>query len=233
MGTAVGDDGMAERIAERVWWLDLGRVNAYLVDDGGDLTLVDAGTPFDADDIVAGVSDAGFDVVDVDRVLVTHWDLDHVGGLSKLTPGLQAPVYAGDPDASWLAGESSQPWGNLKGILQHALGVLVSTPDLAVRTVAGGDEVGSFTVHETPGHTPGHCAFVSQRHSTALLGDAVREKNGQLGQLPGLLHYDGGQARRSVEDLAARAPEFDVACVGHGDPLAEGGSDELVRLARE
>jgi len=224
---------MAEQLAERVWRLDLGSVNAYLVDDQGDLTLVDAGTPFDAGDVIEGVSDAGFDVVDVDRVLVTHYDLDHVGGLAKLTPDLEATVYAGDPDASWLTGEASKPWLNLKGFVQQFLGLLISSPDLQVERVSGGEQVGSFTAYETPGHTPGHVAFVSKRHSTALLGDAVREKDGRLGLLPGVLHYDTGQARRSVEDLAARTPDFEAACVGHGDPLTGGGSDELVRMARD
>lgn len=224
---------MAEQLAERVWRLDLGSVNAYLVDDQGHLTLVDAGTPFDAGDVIEGVSDAGFDVVDVDRVLITHYDLDHVGGLAKLTPDLEATVYAGDPDASWLTGEASKPWLNLKGFAQQFLGLLIGTPDLSVERVAGGDRVGSFTAYETPGHTPGHVAFVSKRHSTALLGDAVREKDGRLGLLPRFLHYDTGQARRSVEDLAARAPDFEAACVGHGDAIADGGSDELVRMARE
>jgi len=224
---------MAEQLAQRVWRLDLGNVNAYLVDDGGDLTLVDAGTPFDADDIVAEIGDAGFDVVDVDRVLITHYDIDHVGGLAKLTPDLKATVYAGDPDASWLTGEGSQPWLSFKGFVQHLLGLLVRTPDLSVERVAGEDTVGSFTVYETPGHTPGHLAFVSMRQSTAILGDCVREKGGQLAHMSRFLNYDTAEARRSVENLAARTPEFEVGCVGHGDPVTEGAAEDLVRLARD
>lgn len=223
---------MADHIADRIWRLDLGRVNAYLVDDGGDLTLVDAGTPFDAEDIVTGVSDAGFDIVDIDRVLITHYDLDHVGGLAKLTPGLQATVYAGDPDASWLTGEAAQPWFSRKGFGQHLLGILITAPDLPVERVAGGDSVGSFSVHETPGHTPGHRAFISRRHSAGVLGDAVKARNGRLSLLPWYLSYDAAEARRSVQTLASRAPDFDIACVGHGDPLTEDASDELIRLAR-
>jgi glyoxylase-like metal-dependent hydrolase (beta-lactamase superfamily II) len=65
-----------ELVADRLYRLDLGRVNAYLVDTG-ETTLIDAGTPNAVDDLRAELNDAGYDVEDIDRVLITHFDLDN------------------------------------------------------------------------------------------------------------------------------------------------------------
>lgn len=72
---------MATELAEGVWHLDLGIVNAALVDDGGTLTLVDAGRRGGVDALADELAETGHEMADVDRILVTHYDGDHVGGL--------------------------------------------------------------------------------------------------------------------------------------------------------
>lgn len=221
---------MARELAADVWQIPCRGVSAYLVADDV-LTLVDAGTPLDAGRIRDGVADAGFALGDVERVVLTHFDLDHAGGLAGLTPDLDAPVFAHEFDGGVLAGTHSTPLGNHKGLLQRVLGAFVRPSGLEVRSVADGDAVGTFTVYHTPGHTPGHLAFVSEQRDTAVLGDLVKGRGGELATFGWLLSYDPAAARESVQDLADRAPPFEVACVGHGDPLAEGGSDALRALA--
>ncbi len=221
---------MVSKLAAGVWQFELRGVNAYLIDDDGPV-LVDAGTPFDADSIRTGVREAGYAVEDIERVLLTHYDLDHVGALAALEPALDAPVYAGTFDARVLAGEESPPLTNRKGALQRAMGPFVTRPDLELRTVADGEEIGSFTAYHTPGHTPGHVAYVSGRSSTGLLGDLLRESGGALEPSPWIVSYDTATVRDSIVSLAERAPGFDVACVGHGTPLATGGGDALRTLA--
>ena len=98
---------MATQLADGIWWFDLSSVNAYLVEDDV-LTLVDAGTPFDAETIEAEVEETGHRVAEIERVLVTHYDFDHVGALAKLD-ALDATVYAGAADAPVLTGEEAAP----------------------------------------------------------------------------------------------------------------------------
>ena len=84
---------MPRRLTGGVWLLDLGLVEpvdayAYLVDDtgaagDGTVTLVDTGLFLNRptlDDELAAAGE-GYTLADIDRVLVTHYDLDHVGGL--------------------------------------------------------------------------------------------------------------------------------------------------------
>lgn len=224
---------MATKLTEGVWRLDLGGVNAYLVEDGTELVLIDAGETGDGEDIIADVTDAGHDIVDVDRVLITHFDPGHVGGLAGMTPDLDAPVVLREPDASYLAGSEKPPFTSLKGALQRILGAGLTPPDLRVERIIDGEEAGSFTAYHTPGHTRGHMAYVSQAHGVAMLGDLVRESGGDLAPPAWYRNHDTGALKESVRKLGSRAPEFEVACPGHGDPITEGGSDELVRLARQ
>lgn len=223
--------GMPTRLAEGLWWFDLGSVNAFLVEDGDDLVLVDAGTPRAADRLRRGLDDLGFSPGDVDRVLLTHYDYDHVGGLAKLTPALDAPVVAMEPDAGVVAGERSPPWANHKGALQRVAGLLLELPDLPVQRVAAGEMVGSFTAYHTPGHTPGHAVFVSEVRDVAFLGDLVRSTDGELAPSPWFISYDADAVEASIRTLVDRTPRFAVACPGHGVPMRSGGFDALAALA--
>ncbi len=221
---------MARALAEGVWQLQLRAASAYLVADD-ELFLFDAGTPGDAETLAEEVAETGHDVTDVDRVLVTHYDLDHVGGLAGLASALDAPVYLHEPDDGYFTGRRKPAFLSLKGLVQRLTRPLLSVPDLEVRTVADGDELGSFTAYHTPGHTEGHVAYVSGDRDVGVLGDLVRSREGRLERSPWYLSHDAAAVRESVERLASRAPTFAVAAVGHGDPITEDGSDELVRLA--
>jgi glyoxylase-like metal-dependent hydrolase (beta-lactamase superfamily II) len=223
-----------------VWWLDLGSVNSYLAADGDDLVLVDAGTPRSAAAITEGIHEAGHEVADVSRVLVTHFDLDHVGALSKL--GIDAPVYVGRADAEVLAGQTDPDWRSRKGLLQRAMKPFVSAPGLPIRPVEDGDEIGSFTAYHTPGHSPGHVAYVAagdegsevasrDSPSVAFLGDLVRESGGRLEPSPWALSYDTDEVDRSIRRLADSAPDFEIAAMGHGTPIMRNGGERLRELA--
>ena len=219
---------MPTELVPGVYRLDLGFVNAYVVEDGDDLVLCDAGMPRNGDDVLAGLAELGYAPADVDRVLLTHYDLDHVGGLAGL--GLDAPVYAGDDDATILRGDARPPLTNHKGLLQLVMGPFIPRPDLPIRTVADGETVGSFTAYHTPGHTPGHTVYVSEAMDVALLGDLVRSSDGGLEPSPWRFSYDTGEVDESIRTLAERAPDFAAACVGHGRPLRVGGSAALARV---
>ncbi|MHB9285419.1 MBL fold metallo-hydrolase [Halobacteriales archaeon Cl-PHB] len=221
---------MVTRLTEGVWWLDLGGVNAYLVDDGGDLTLVDAGMPWHARHVAGAVGTVGDGLGSVERVLVTHYDLDHVGSLGRLD-ALEAPVYVGRADADYVAGRDRPPWASRKGAFQRATGWWVRSPNGPVEPVDDGDEIGGFRAIHTPGHTPGHTVYVHDDRSVALLGDVVRESNGHLEPSPWFLSDDVREVKQSVRDLADRLGDFDVAAMGHGTPFAKRGSEHLANCA--
>jgi len=219
---------MVRKLREGVWQIDCGSVNAYLADDDGTVTLVDAGTPRDESAIRAAVTDVGYALADIERVLITHYDIDHVGALAALE--LDAERYIGAGDRGFVIGDEKPPLGNIKGTFQRVAGAFLTPPSGEVTGVADGDTIGSFTVYHTPGHTPGHVAYVSEALSVAFVGDLVREDDGSLDPSPKPLSYDTERVRDSIEYLADAEPPVEVIAMGHGVPFNSGGAVRLAEL---
>lgn len=221
---------MVTELRDGVWWYEASGVNGYLVADDDGVTLVDAGTPFDTTTVEMAVEDAGFGLGDIERILVTHYDIDHVGSIAKLA--IDAPVYIGREDAPYLTGEKRPLPVNFKGFTQFVSGPFVpEVPNGRVRRVDDADDIGGFSAYHTPGHTPGHTVYVHEDHEAAFLGDLVIERDGELRPSPWFICDDPDGVTRSIRSLAAAAPEFDVAAMGHGVPFKTGGRDRLRRLA--
>jgi len=118
---------MVTPLADGIWWYDLGGVNAYLIDenvvessDVSGVTLVDAGMPWHGNRLIGGIADAGYDLSDIERILLTHYDFDHAGGLADLD-GLDATIYVGAADAPLVTGDqwrvrSSHVDGRVKAV---------------------------------------------------------------------------------------------------------------------
>jgi glyoxylase-like metal-dependent hydrolase (beta-lactamase superfamily II) len=231
---------MPRRLADGVWWLDLGLVaplasNAYLVDDpeDGSLTLVDTGLPLNSPRIARELRAAGegFEASDLDRVLLTHYDLDHSGGLRRLhDAGFRGEVHLGAEDVRLVGGEWNPPLSHPKGLFHRLVRPYFDLDE--VTAVVDGERVGGFTAYHTPGHNPGHTVYVHEGLEAAFLGDLVWEEGGMLTPPIWLDSYDMRAVRRSIRDFAGRVTPFEVAAMGHGDPLERGGYDALQALAR-
>ena len=233
---------MVRRLRDGVWLLELGLVpplasNAYLVDErlldgpGEALTLVDTGLWWNEPTIVDELGGLGVRPGDLDRVLLTHYDLDHVGGLNRLVPEFDGLVGIGRDDLALLEGRTDPSLTHHKGLFHRASRRLFPLPELEIEPLIDGETVGGFTVYHTPGHNPGHVVYYHDATSTMFLGDLV------WGEQKGLTtpfwgdSYDMDRLRDSVRELATAVPEFDVAAMGHGDPITTDGSGALHRLA--
>jgi glyoxylase-like metal-dependent hydrolase (beta-lactamase superfamily II) len=97
-------------------------------------------------------------------VLLTHAHVDHAGAAGDFA-GDDVPVYIHDADA--LAFSDADAWNPGFG---NAL-----APAKDLRSIGDGDvlELGGLAVEvqHTPGHTPGHCVFVTD--ALVLSGDLV------------------------------------------------------------
>jgi glyoxylase-like metal-dependent hydrolase (beta-lactamase superfamily II) len=234
---------MARQLVDGVWELDLGLLaplasNAFLVDEralagceGDDVTLCDTGLFWNEPSIRDELEDAGYGPGDLDRVLLSHCDLDHVGGLKRLLPDFTGPVYLGRPDYELVEHGSPPPSNNHKGLFHRAARTLFPLPaGVDVQPVDDGETVGQFTAYLTPGHNPGHTVYVHE-DGVALLGDLVWEEEGAMTPPIWFDSYDMDRVRASIRAFADRAPPFEVAAMAHGTPFVRGGDDALAALA--
>ena len=160
-------------------------VNAYLINTGDKLVLVDTGAAKlfgpTLGNLLASLAASGYKPEQIDAVLITHMHADHVGGLmadGKLAfPN--ATVHADQADADlWLSAEkmAAAPEG-MKGFFQGAMASMnpyvsgarfkafkgATTLFPGIRAVA------------TPGHTPGHTVYAieSKGQKLMLWGDLM------------------------------------------------------------
>ena len=224
---------MTTELGDGVWQIPCSGVNAYLADDGGDLTLVDTGTPRDGGRIRAAIKETGHEVKDLERVLITHFDIDHVGALAGLLESSGATCYVGAGDAGFLMGREKPPAFHHKGLLQRVVTPFATKPDTDPELVADEARIGSFTAYHTPGHTPGHTAYVSEELNVAFVGDLVFEDDGELSPSPWLLSYDTEAVTESIHDLADREAAIEILAMGHGTPFVRAGAVRLAELGEK
>jgi len=148
-----------------------GFVNAYLVEEDDGLTVVDTMLPRCAGAILKAAAGRP-----IRRIALTHAHGDHVGSLDALAeqlPGVEVVISA--RDARLLAKDMTLAPEEQQGKLR---GGYPGTKTRPTRELAHGDRVGSLEVVASPGHTPGHVAFLDTRDGTLYCGDAYSTLGG-------------------------------------------------------
>ena len=206
--------------------------NAYLL-LGSSLTLVDTGMPGSDETILAYIDSLGLDARGLDRIVITHHHLDHVGSAAALKGRTSARVLAHPDDALFISGEHAPlpPQSPVMRFLFWLMAPLMPSAepvsiDLAVRDNDHLDLLGGATVVHVPGHSPGAISLHFPLEGLLICGDAIDHRRGRLGPPPKGFTIDMGQAIASIRRMAEL--EFDILCPGHGAPLV-GGADERVR----
>src|SRR5690349_13016254 len=90
-----------------------GYVHAFLIEDGGDLTVIDTLYSAGAKHILEMIQKIGKSVTDVKRIVLTHAHRAHLGGLARLKELSGAEVYAHEWEADIAAGERKQQYTTL------------------------------------------------------------------------------------------------------------------------
>jgi glyoxylase-like metal-dependent hydrolase (beta-lactamase superfamily II) len=238
------------QISSSVYRLESVYTNWYLLEQGGRLTLLDAGLPRDWRDFCSALARLGHTPADIDAVLITHHHPDHAGNAERLRSS-GARVLSHPADAPYLRGEKHlshsgvarflwRPWYAFYMGSYVAKGILRTSAIAALDELADGEIVdvpGSPRVLHVPGHTAGSCALFLEDRSLLFSGDAlvtldvVRGPRGRQG--PQIVQQpfaeDAELAVQSLGGLAATNAE--TVLPGHGEPWPH-GVKRAVELAR-
>jgi len=219
-----------DEVVDGVLRIELRYVNAYLVvtDDG--LVLVDTGLPRTHAKLQQQIADAQRSVHDIRSVLLTHWHIDHTGGLAHVQRASGARIVASAIDAPVVDGSEPAPETAVMKLARPVMGQPEHAPVDEVLSADGPFSVPGFTAVHTPGHTAGHVSYLLDRAGGFLFaGDAAASGRGKVRHAPRIVAYDRDVAEQSVAKLAGL--EFEVAVFGHGAPVKGGAVERFRELA--
>jgi hydroxyacylglutathione hydrolase len=192
--------------------------HVYLVSDGDDAVLIDAGAGVDTDAIIRRIEQAGVPPTSVSRILVTHAHPDHSAGALELARRLDAQVLAAPVTADILRRGDEDAAGLTVGRTVALYPESVRLLPTRTGTVDGGDTVpvGSVTIRviATPGHSAGHLCFAMDADGRSVLfsGDLVFSR-GRVAVL-GTPDTNLAELAASLRVVASLRPE--VLLPGHG-----------------
>jgi len=220
-------------------------INAYVLEEGGEVTVVDAALGGLWKPLLAELAAIGRSLADVRAVALTHGHSDHIGFAERLRTQRGVPVWVHDLDAALARGEIPNPAGQagptrpipfLSFLLYALRNGPRPTPIRVVSTYGDGatlDVPGAPRVILAPGHTPGSCALHVASRSVLFAGDTlgtVSVTTGATGPRLSPFNADRAQALASLQRLWGLDAE--LVLPGHGDPWAL-GIDSAIAQARE
>lgn len=144
----------------------------------------------------------------VERILITHGHLDHIGGVQAIKDATGAEVSIHRREDRWL----TDPQLNLSAHWPQS-GLVTGPP--ADSFVEDGDEIPfagtSLRVAFTPGHTPGHVVYIAD--GCAFVGDTLFA--GGIGRTD-LPEGNLEELLTSIETKLYTLPRDTVVYPGHG-----------------
>lgn len=225
----------SEHVVQLTRWAALFPMNCFLVAEPDGLTLVDSTIRSPADDVDRAAADLG---LELRRIALTHAHSDHAGGVAELRrrfPGVEVSISA--RDARLLEGGRDLDPGEAPDPIKGSFAKIDWTPD---RELQPGDRVGSLEVVASPGHTPGHIAFLETRSRTLIAGDSFQTRGGiaVAGTVRPLFPFVamGTWHRPTAVASAIELRKLDPAmlAVGHGMPERAAGPamDRAIETAK-
>lgn len=209
---------------------------AYLAIDET-VTLIDTGGPGSGADILGAVRTLGRAPGDITSILLTHYHIDHVGGLPEIQSHVPARTGIHLAEAPFIENRLPLPNPFIHPFLARALTPYLEFADPGPACIdvclEDGDQLpalGGLRVVHSPGHTPGSIALHFPERGVLVVGDAMQYRFGRM-MLPNrLFTQDMDEAIGSVRKLARL--DFDTLCFGHYRPIVRDGGTALRTFAR-
>lgn len=177
-------------------------VNAYLINTGGKLILIDVGTGMlhgeTLGKMMKNLNASGYKAEQVDEIYLTHLHPDHVGGLmaqNKIAFPNAIVRVEKEEVAFWLSEEKKQQAEEKDKRFFDAASVSLKPYETAgkLKTFEGDKELTpGISAIDTRGHTPGHSVFAveSKGKKMVILGDMIHVASVQFPDPNVAIAYD-------------------------------------------
>lgn len=220
-------------------------VYPVLLWDDNDTVLVDTGYPGQLELFREAVEKAGVPFKSINRVIITHQDMDHIGSLSSIIKylGGKVQVISHQVEKQYITGEKTPVKiaqlearrdslsEDMKAFHDRLKANYENFKTDVDRTVVDGELLpycGGIRVIHTPGHTPGHISLYHIKSRTLVAGDALNIDNGCLAGPNPKYTYDMEEGLESVKRFAGYDIE-NIVCY-HGGLYNEDANKSIIQL---
>ncbi len=214
-----------KNIAKDVYQIPLfprNAINCYIIED----VLIDAGIRSSSGIILKALKDKS-----IAKHALTHAHADHQGSSKIICESLNIPLLCSESEKEFAEnGSVITEYPNPNHIISKFQKQFWAGKGHPVsKTLKEGDEIGGFTVLETPGHSRGHLSFFREKDGVLIVGDVLTNMNllttkVGLHEPPNLFTADKETNRKSILKLASLKPK--IMCFGHGPVLFDNGELE-------
>ena len=213
-------------LAPGVWRIPLigDFVNGFMLrDDDGQVTLIDMGIASSGAKVIAALRSIGSDPSQVTRLMLTHCHPDHAGGAAYVARETGRPVDIHAADAEY-ARSGTQPDVDPTSRIGKLFRRL---PEPKTEKVSIGEELtdgqvvpfaGGIRVIHTPGHSPGHAAYLHEESGTLITGDSIFNVLGRRWP-PKMLCSNFAMTRQTAHRLGGL--EYSTAAFTHGPEIRD------------
>lgn len=194
-------------------------INCYVIED----VLIDAGIRSSSSIILKALKNKN-----ITKHALTHAHADHQGSSKIICETLNIPLLCSEiekptaengnvifeyPNPNHIISKFQKRFWAGKG---HSVSQILKE----------GDQIGGFTVIETPGHSSGHLSFFREKDGVLIVGDVMTNMNlltTKVGvhEPPNLFTTNQETNRKSILKLASLNPK--ILCFGHGPVLFNNG----------
>jgi glyoxylase-like metal-dependent hydrolase (beta-lactamase superfamily II) len=214
-----------KKIAENVFQIPLmprNSINCYVIDD----ILIDSGIRSSGNKILSAIKN-----MEITKHVLTHAHADHQGSSDFICKTLNIPLWTSELEKENAeSGNVTYEYPNSSGLIaKFQQKYWAGKGHKVSQVLKEGDNVGSFTVINTPGHSKGHISFFRERDKVLIVGDALVNMNlvttvVGLNQPPNLFTTDKKMNMESIKKIVDLKPK--VLCFGHGPVLYDNGELE-------
>jgi glyoxylase-like metal-dependent hydrolase (beta-lactamase superfamily II) len=198
------------KVTDNVYTLESTKGNyAYLI-LGEETVLVDTGRPGQGKGILKELESINIKPQDIQHILITHHDVDHVGNLALLEEKSRANVWASKEDLPYICGNKSRH--GIKKYLSYFM--RIKKPE-NINPYPTDQKILDIEVIPTPGHTPGHICLLYK--DILFVGDLVRTSKGQIKPMRSFMNWDTDLSLESAREIADLP--FKWVCPAHGEPV--------------
>ena len=216
-----------KQIAKNVYQIPLmprNSINCYLIDD----ILIDSGIRSSGNQILKSIQNSK-----INAHALTHAHADHQGSSNFICTKSNIPLWTSEWEKTNAeSGIVTNEYPNKNHfIAKFQQSFWAGVGHKVSRILKEGDDVGSFTVIETPGHSNGHLSFFREYDRVLIVGDTLMNMNlittfVGLNHPPDLFTSDIKINKVSIKKIYDLKPK--ILCFGHGPVLYDNG--ELQRF---